>query len=126
MDEKTKKKFIKEILKFLDTPYRWGGYTERGTDCSGLVMTLYDRAANISLPHNTKEIYKIGTAVSTSFNFGDLIFFCTNKSNVPNHMGLYLAKGKFLHASVSRGVTIDNLKDKPYKNQVLGIKRIIK
>ena len=122
-----KHRFVREIVKFLDSPYRWGGTTVNGVDCSGLVLTIYKNAANIPLPHSTREIYKLGTPVSKSYlTFGDLIFFTTNNDFVPNHMGLYLAEGKFLHASVSRGVTIDKLDSKPYINQLLGFRRLLK
>lgn len=127
MNADTKKKFVNEILKFLDTPYRWGGSTERGVDCSGLVCALYKRCANIYLPHSTKEIYKFGTPVAKeSLIFGDLLFFNTKSGYIPNHVGLYLAKDKFLHASTTRGVTIDNFNKNPYKVQFIGIRRIIR
>ncbi|MDZ7725513.1 MAG: C40 family peptidase [candidate division KSB1 bacterium] len=122
-----KEKFASEILKFLHTPYRWGGTTVNGVDCSGLVLTLYKKAANISLPHSTREIYKLGTPVSrSSLVFGDLVFFNTKTGFIPNHMGLYLSQGKFLHASVSRGVTLDQLDSKPYISQLVGFRRILK
>ncbi len=118
--------FIAEIKRFMGAPYVWGGASPSGTDCSGLIATMYKRAADIDLPHSTTQLSKTGTSVSVrDLKFGDLLFFNDGQGKKPLHVGFYLAKGKFVHASVSSGVTVSILTQSPYKQQYLGAKRIL-
>jgi|GEM_PF-6297316 len=120
-------RFAEAIKPFLDAPYLWGGDTPYGTDCSGLIMALYAQAADISLPHSTAQMFKMGYPVQKkNVKFADLLFFNTKGGGVrPSHVGLYLSKGIFLHASVSRGVALDSMSESPYKHQLIGIRRIL-
>ncbi|MBN2411295.1 C40 family peptidase [candidate division KSB1 bacterium] len=119
-------KFLAEIKTFLGAPYVWGGASPAGTDCSGLISTLYKRAANLDLPHSTQQLSQTGRIVSVKqIKFGDLVFFNNGEGKKPTHVGFYLTKGNFVHASESEGVIISKLTDVPYRNQYLGAKRLI-
>jgi cell wall-associated NlpC family hydrolase len=80
----------------LGAPYRWGGSSPSGFDCSGLVMWVYGRLG-ISLPHNAAALYGAGRPVSrTAIRPGDLLFF-----SGLGHVGLYVGKGRMIHAPQS-------------------------
>jgi cell wall-associated NlpC family hydrolase len=89
----------------LGAPYRWGGATPAGFDCSGLVMWVYGRLG-VSLPHNAAALYGIGRSVPRSaLRPGDLLFF-----SGLGHVGIYLGKGRMIHAPQSgKNVEIQSL-----------------
>ena len=79
--------------RYLGVPYRWGGASPSGFDCSGLVMYVYAQLG-ISLPHYTVAQYRMGVAVSRSqLQPGDLVFF-----DGLGHVGIYIGQNQFIHA----------------------------
>ena len=125
-DSSVKDRLTGEIQKFYGAPYVWGGDSPQGTDCSGMVKTIYQNAVQINLPHNANEMSKLGVGVSKNrLIFGDLVFFSDMWNGRATHMGIYIDRGYFLHASSSRGVILSKLNDNPYKRQFVGAKRII-
>ncbi|MBN1465550.1 C40 family peptidase [candidate division KSB1 bacterium] len=117
-------KMKEEIRKFYGAPYKWGGDSPQGTDCSGLIATLYKNAANITLPHSTQEMFAGAKKVHRiDLLFGDLVFF-SDGGRTATHVGLYIGKGYFLHASSSRGVILSKMTDRYYRNQFIGARRI--
>lgn len=107
---------LEEAMTWLGTPYRYGGQDYSGTDCSGLTMTVYNKALGIKLPRNSAEQQKFCKAISKkSLNAGDLLFFCTGKDkNRVSHVGLYIGDGRFIHSSSSRGVIISHIDENYY------------
>jgi lipoprotein Spr/probable lipoprotein NlpC len=104
------KKLYAQYNYWRGTPYKYGGLSLRGVDCSGFVHQAYKAVYNISLPRSTSDQIRRGQAVSrTELKTGDLLFFKTGWK--VRHVGIYVEKGKFMHASSSRGVTISNLND---------------
>lgn len=94
------------------TPHRWGGTSRRGVDCSGLVQSVYADLFEVSLPRTTREQARVGKQVRAGRRApGDLVFFKTGAKT--RHVGMYLGRGEFFHASSSAGVTISRL-DAPY------------
>mgnify|MGYP001179742983 CR=1 FL=1 len=111
-EAKRKKVLKRQYSKWVGTPYRYGGQTSRGIDCSALMVKVFGDAFNRQLPRTTIQQVKVGKAISKRhLQIGDLIFFKTGWNK--RHVGVYMGKGQFFHASVSKGVTISRL-DKPY------------
>jgi cell wall-associated NlpC family hydrolase len=105
---------IKTARSYIGTPYRYGGSTRRGMDCSGLLCASFE-AANIKLPRTSNEQAGFGAEVRLAhLSPGDLVFFAENKgSNRISHVGLVTEVNgrnevKFIHSSTSRGVIEDN------------------
>jgi cell wall-associated NlpC family hydrolase len=97
---------------FLGAPYRYGGTSRSGFDCSGFVMTVYQHF-NISMPRTAAQQHEVGQVVAKSqLKPADLVFF--NTTGQPySHVGIYIGNGQFISATSSKGVTISNLND-PY------------
>lgn len=99
-----------EIQSWLGTPHRLGGLSRRGVDCSGLVVVVYDTLFDLHLPRTTADLIHSGQRVDqTQLVSGDLVFF--NPGYKSRHVGIYLGRGEFAHASTSRGVIISRLND---------------
>lgn len=104
---------INTALAQLGTPYRYGGDTPRGFDCSGLVLYAH-QAARIPVPRQTGDQAAQARPVAAQARQpGDLLFFRIN-DNKPSHVSIYLGNGQFVHAPSSGGhVSIERL-DNPY------------
>ena len=96
-------------LKYLNTPYLWGGRSPFGIDCSGLVQQVF-RIAGHSLPRDSRDQIKAGSPVSSlgEITAGDLAFFADDHGKV-NHVGIILEDHEILHASGK--VRIDRLQE---------------
>jgi lipoprotein Spr len=95
------------------TPYRYGGNSEKGIDCSSYAGMLYNEAFNIPVTGNSRELFEVGEDIGIDeLREGDLVFFKINSSRI-THVGVYLQNGKFTHASSSKGVIISDLSE-PY------------
>lgn len=109
------------------TPYVWGGNSlSKGVDCSGLVQQVYG-AMGISLPRTTYNQINVGAQVAIGqLRVGDLVFFDTDKStNGPDHVGIYIGGGKFVHAPRTGDVVkVSSLADSYYANRFMGGRRI--
>lgn len=118
-------KMMREISKYMGTPYVQGGTSLDGIDCSGYTMVVYKNALGIQLPRTSTEQFKVGRPVELAeLKFGDLVFF--NTSGVPaSHVGIYLGDDLFAHASVSLGVTISSLQSSYYSERFNGARRIV-
>ena len=106
-------KLYQFVYDWLGTPYRLGGDTERGIDCSGFAYQLYDKVFNTVIGNNSRNIFSMVNPINKEeLKEGDLVFFKIN-SRAISHVGVYLGDNKFAHASSSRGVMISNLNE-PY------------
>ena len=111
--------------RLLDIPYKFGGSSILGIDCSGYVKRVYGMLG-IDLPRTAREQYKEGQGVTKDdLAVGDLVFFRTYAS-FPSHVGIYLGNNLFIHAS-SKGkkVTIDSLETPYYLKHFIGGKRLL-
>jgi cell wall-associated NlpC family hydrolase len=107
-----RKLFVKVATGFLGAPYRLGGSTVRGIDCSAFVRKMY-QFFDISLPRTAREQYNVGLSVDKNELLeGDLVFFRTRKP--VGHVGIYVGNNEFVHASYrDKVIKIDNL-ETPY------------
>ena len=99
------------IQSWIGTPYRYGGTTKAGIDCSGFVGNIYQEVFNKKLQRVANDMQQDCTLISRSeLKEGDLVFFTNSKGRV-SHVGIYLKNDIFAHSSTSRGVIISRLGD---------------
>lgn len=122
------KKLIRTAKKYLGVRYRYGGCTKKGMDCSGFVKTVYKKHGK-NLPRTSRNQAKIGKHVKKNgLQMGDLVFFrgTSRRSGGITHVGIYLGKGNFIHASSgAKKVTISKLNKTYYKKHYAGARRLI-
>lgn len=100
------------------TPYRLGGSSKKGVDCSAFTQITYRDLFGIDIPRTTTEQSKKGKKVARSeLQAGDLVFFKTGRGPNGKHVGVYVKDGQFLHASTKGGVIYSSL-NSPYWNKV--------
>ena len=99
------------IQSWIGTPYRYGGTTKAGIDCSGFVGNIYQEVYNKKLQRVANDMQQDCTLISRSeLKEGDLVFFTNSRGRV-SHVGIYLKNDIFAHSSTSRGVIISRLGD---------------
>ena len=110
--------------RHLGTPYRFGGATESGFDCSGFVRNVFSEVG-MQLPHSAREQFNMGERVaSDELQPGDLVFFRTYRRDA-SHVGIYVGDNLFIHAaSHGKDVRVDSLDEAYYKAHWLGARRI--
>ena len=98
----------KEYQQWKGTRHVLGGNNRNGVDCSGFVRAVYQNVFKIELPRSTKKQAKVGTYIERrELKAGDLVFF--KPPSAPRHVGIYLSRNQFVHASKSNGVTISKI-----------------
>ena len=118
------KQLLESVDEWYGVRYRTGGNTKSGVDCSGFTVAVYSAVFGIMLPRVSREQYRISRKISTTeLQQGDLVFFNTNGRGV-SHVGVYLGNNKFIHASVSRGVMVNDLFESYYLKRFVGAGRI--
>lgn len=112
------KRLYAEVEDWLGTPYKYGGQSKKGTDCSGLVVELYKSVYGKKLYRSSHEIYEKNCKPikKKDLKEGDLVFFITSRNGKRiNHVGLYLKDNKFVHSTTKRGVIITDLSEDYYE-----------
>lgn len=111
----TNSKMYQFIYDWIGTPYRLGGNTKKGIDCSAFAAELYEQVFNTSIGSNSRNIYSNVDKVSkNNLQPGDFVFFKIRSKNI-SHVGVYIGDNKFAHASSSRGVMVSDLNDAYWK-----------
>ena len=108
---KSKEVMLMEIIRYMNTPYKFGGNSKNGIDCSAFTQTMFKNAISVRLNRTAREQYKEGKDINEKkeLKFGDLVFFDTRRTVKPGHVGIYLGDNLFAHASSSKGVTISSI-----------------
>lgn len=97
-----------EYLYWQGTPYRLGGTSKKGIDCSALVQNIYRNSFKIKLPRGTKKQAEMGYFIyKNKLKIADLVFFKTAWKT--RHVGIYIGGNQFLHTSTRKGVIISSL-----------------
>ncbi len=121
-----REKMLFEIIKYLDTPYQYGGNSTSGIDCSAFTQNVYSSSISQYLPRTASEQFQVGKSISSKsdLKFGDLVFFNTTKRAYPGHVGIYLGDNLFAHASSSQGVMVSSLNGEYFTTRYVGAKRV--
>ncbi len=108
-------KLYEFVTDWYGVPYKYGGCSKSGTDCSCLTINLYSSVYKKQLPRSADDMAKACDKVSErKADEGDMVFFKINSKQV-SHVGVILKNNKFVHASTSKGVLISDLNDAYYK-----------
>ena len=123
----THEKQTKNISSFYEewhgVPYKYGGISKDGVDCSGFVKNLYSQIYNINLPRNTTSQMKDGERIDYFERaMGDLVFFKTGTNTY--HVGVYYENDNFIHASTSKGVMMSNLNETYWVSKIIDVRRV--
>jgi len=120
-------RLLKVVDGYMGVPYKWGGTTRQGMDCSAFTRAIFRETYGIELPRTSKQMYRVGVPVTNQERLrpGDLVFFAnTNSGPGISHVGIYLGKGRFAHASYSQGGSITTLDNTYFKPRDAGARRV--
>lgn len=123
--DKRSRNLFSFIESWYGTPYRFGGTTRKGIDCSAFMMEIFRNVYKYKLPRTSREQYKISHKINNveDLREGDLVFFKIRTRDI-SHVGIYLGNGKFAHASSSKGVVISDLGSKYWNKYYVGGGRV--
>lgn len=96
---------LERAFELIGTPYRFGGTTAKGFDCSGFVGYLFREEAGIKLPRSTRELIDMDVPLVSKDELqpGDLLFFNNRGRGRVSHAGIYIGDGQFIHSASRRG-----------------------
>jgi len=119
-------RMLMEIIKYMDTPYKYGGNSHDGIDCSAFTQNVYSNCLGINLLRSAREQFTQGLVIKEKSNlvFGDLLFFNTRRGVRPGHVGIYIGDNLFAHASSTKGVIVSSLDHHYYSKRFMGGRRI--
>ncbi|MBL8025128.1 MAG: C40 family peptidase [Fibrobacteres bacterium] len=111
------------LMRHDKTPYKYGGQSSAGMDCSGLVQTVFKECNRVALPRKAEEQAEYGVRVDEKYiRGGDLVFFKINGRKV-DHVGICIGNNRFIHAS-NTGVRTDSMIDEYYSKRFVVAKRL--
>ena len=116
---------ISDAMGYLGTPYRKGGTTDKGFDCSGFVQTVYANTLGLILPRSALEQAKATDPIeATELQPGDLVFFNTMR-RAYSHVGIYLGNDQFIHSPrPGKQVRVENMSDSYWAKRFNGARRV--
>ncbi|MFZ5876955.1 MAG: C40 family peptidase [Nitrospirota bacterium] len=122
----TRQRVITTATQLVGTPYKFGGTTPKGFDCTGYLVYVFRTAAGVSLPRTSLEQIQAGDPITTSqLQPADLVYFRIDRKK-DLHLGLYLGEGRFIHAPSSGGaVNIQRLDMEYWRTRFLGARRVL-
>lgn len=122
----TAQEVLVNALSLTGIKYKYGGNSpETGFDCSGFVRYVFQQAASMTLPHNTRALSRLGESIPVAqLQPGDLVFFNTLKSTF-SHVGIYLGDNRFIHSPSAGGaINVVNMNDSYWSKRFNGARRI--
>ncbi|UYQ95902.1 C40 family peptidase [Chitinophaga horti] len=121
VEEVTNERLFNFIEEWWGTPYRMGGNTRSGIDCSHFATNMLLEVFKAGISYgNSADLYNQSRKLSRKeLQYGDLVFFKINRKSV-SHVGVYLENDRFVHASVSSGVMISTLNEDYWKKYFIG------
>ena len=126
----TQQALISFAKKYLGTPYKYGGTTPKGFDCSGFVCFVFNEFGK-TLPRSSRDIARVGEKINRQdLQIGDLVFFEGRARNgVVGHVGIVFDIGNdtvsFIHASTNRNIVVSSMKEEYYAARFLLARRIL-
>ena len=116
---------LMEIIRYLHTPYKFGGNSLNGIDCSAFTQSVYKNSWLLDINRSAREQFKQGIVIDdrSELKFGDLVFFNTRRRVKPGHVGIYIGDNLFAHSSSKIGVTISSLDHTYYDKRYMGARR---
>lgn len=124
------KSILKDAERYLGSPYKFGGNTSSGFDCSGFTTKVFDENG-LKLPRRSADQAKAGKNIDLEdAKPGDLLFFATAGGSKVSHVGIVHTiendgEVKFIHASTSKGVIISSLNEKYWNKSYLHAQRVL-
>lgn len=115
LDSQCNKKLIANVTDWLGTPYRGGGHTRSGTDCSGFVSSVFSEVYDLNLSHAGGAMYyQMKEYVKKpDLKEGDILFFKIHSRGI-SHVAIYLGNNKFIHSASRVGIRIDDIRSAYY------------
>lgn len=112
---------------WMGVPYKYGGKTRIGIDCSNFCCEILRSSFGFSSSYYfpSSKLAEQGKQISIEdAQEGDLVFFSINQNSKISHVGVYLKNNRFIHASTSKGVTVNSLQEEYYKKRFISVRRM--
>lgn len=118
-------KILHKAHKYEGVPYKFGGTTPKGFDCSGYLGYVYKEAIGLVLPRSADDQYEFGKKIEKNKLLpGDMVFFETYEKGI-SHSGIYIGDNKFISATTSKGVAVADMSSGYWFDRYIGAKRIL-
>lgn len=120
-------RLVDEAMTWMGTPYRYAGSEKGvGTDCSGMVLRVYEDVAGTKLPRNSRKQAEFCRKLKRAdVKAGDLVFFATGSDRkVISHVGIMIDDNRFVHASAKKGVILSEMSQSYYERTFIMFGRV--
>jgi hypothetical protein len=120
LPESANRNFFEEVAQWMGTPYRYGGSSKQGTDCSGFVQQVYLKVFGLKVDHQSALLFEKSKRIrKEQLREGDLYFFKISGNKI-SHVGMHLTGDFFIHASTKKGVVVNRLQEPYYAQHFVG------